>query len=373
MKYLILALFVWFLNEAAAQQTIDKLNVKDLKLPSESVSRALFINGSGQVKASSTVSDTELGYLDGLSASITSLLSGKANDADVVKLTGNQTIAGEKTFTSDFGLIRGTTGTARVTISAPASTDPKILSFRTNNVQRWAFRVDGASDNLFVRRYDDSGVFVDAPITVNRANGHIDFSKRYVTTGTSFATIPCPVMTTVQRDAIGSPAEGDCVYNNTTDALNTYTGSAWQAVGSGSSSKPNFIANPSTDQTVSSTAATKVIFNTEEYDSGTIYDPTTNYRFTASETGTYCISVQLYLNGVTANDNLTLEVHKNGTLHSFVVQPMGVTSYSMNYHRQFRLTATDYLEVFVNSQSDTSYQVEGTATGRSWFAGTRCD
>lgn len=40
-----------------------------------------------------------------------------------------------------------------------------------------------------------------------------------------------PRMTTTQRDAISSPAEGLTVYNTTTDALNIYTGSAWGAVG----------------------------------------------------------------------------------------------------------------------------------------------
>lgn len=39
-----------------------------------------------------------------------------------------------------------------------------------------------------------------------------------------------PVLTTVQRDAIASPAEGLLVYNTTTNKLNFYNGSAWEAV-----------------------------------------------------------------------------------------------------------------------------------------------
>lgn len=82
-----------------AQQTIDKLNVNQLKLPKESANKALILDGAGQVKSSSTITDTELGYLEGLSDTLVNLLSGKANDSDVVKLSGNQSVDGVKTFT----------------------------------------------------------------------------------------------------------------------------------------------------------------------------------------------------------------------------------------------------------------------------------
>jgi hypothetical protein len=39
-----------------------------------------------------------------------------------------------------------------------------------------------------------------------------------------------PRLTTVQRDAIGSAAEGLLIYNTTTNKLNFYTGAAWEAV-----------------------------------------------------------------------------------------------------------------------------------------------
>ncbi len=39
-----------------------------------------------------------------------------------------------------------------------------------------------------------------------------------------------PAMTTAQRDAIASPPTGGMIYNTTTNKLNVYTGSAWEAV-----------------------------------------------------------------------------------------------------------------------------------------------
>ena len=44
-----------------------------------------------------------------------------------------------------------------------------------------------------------------------------------------------PRMTTLERDAIGTPAAGLLIYNTTTNQLNYYSGSAWQAVIAGSS------------------------------------------------------------------------------------------------------------------------------------------
>lgn len=44
-----------------------------------------------------------------------------------------------------------------------------------------------------------------------------------------------PRMTTVQRDAITSPATGLVVYNTTTNVLNVYNGTIWDVVGSGAS------------------------------------------------------------------------------------------------------------------------------------------
>lgn len=99
MKNAAILFFILFFHSAFGQQTIDKLNANQLKLPKESVNKALYLDGAGQVKSSSTISDTELGYLEGLTDTLVNLLSGKANDTDVVKLTGNQSVDGVKTFT----------------------------------------------------------------------------------------------------------------------------------------------------------------------------------------------------------------------------------------------------------------------------------
>jgi hypothetical protein len=62
----------------------------------------------------------------------------------------------------------------------------RIFSFRTGNLPRWAFRVDGTETgsstgaDLAIRRYDDTGAFVDAPLSINRASGQSTFVKKVI-------------------------------------------------------------------------------------------------------------------------------------------------------------------------------------------------
>lgn len=132
-------------------------------------------------------------------------LSSYAVDANVVHKTGAESIAGVKTFTDDISLVKAS-GTARSIISAANATDPKILSFRTANAQRWALRVDGAGDDIFIRRYDNAGAFIDAPISIDRTTG--------------VATINSSTMASKQ-DALGFTPEN--VANKETSALDTST------------------------------------------------------------------------------------------------------------------------------------------------------
>jgi hypothetical protein len=197
MKFLIAFFLIFFALNIKAQQTIDKLNVKALKLPSESTSRAVLIDGSGQVKASSTVSDTELSYLDGLSASLTSLLSGKEN---TISLTANRAVQ--------------SSGAGVLEVSSVTSTELGYVSGVTSGIQ--------------------SQLGAKLSTTGNEsASGTKTFTGKLVTSTTSNGSIPCPVMTQGQRDAIVSPVEGDCIYNSSSDKTNVYTGSAWIVVGSG--------------------------------------------------------------------------------------------------------------------------------------------
>jgi len=74
--------------------------------------------------------------------------------------------------------IDGGATTTRVKIDADNGVS-RILSFRTDDLQRWALRVDGiesganSGGDFQLRRYNDAGAYIDSPIAINRANGNI--------------------------------------------------------------------------------------------------------------------------------------------------------------------------------------------------------
>jgi hypothetical protein len=73
----ILCLAFFIFVDALAQQTVDKIKVKDLELTSETASRASIIDSNKKVKSSSTVTQTELEYLDGVTSAIQTQINGK--------------------------------------------------------------------------------------------------------------------------------------------------------------------------------------------------------------------------------------------------------------------------------------------------------
>ena len=63
--------------------------------------------------------------------------------------------------------------------------------------------------------------------------GSVSAAGRFKVVSTSASSVPCPKMTQAQRDALSSPASGDCVYNADTSKTNSYNGAAWVDIGSG--------------------------------------------------------------------------------------------------------------------------------------------
>jgi hypothetical protein len=136
---------------------------------------------------------------------------------------------------------------------------------------------------------------------------------------------------------------------------------------------PSFRATlPASDQTVSTTAATKVNFNTSVYDTTGSFDTSTQ-RYTIPETGTYVITAQIYFALLTANDATSIGLYIDGVLHSFNSAPNASTSYGLPFNTQLRLNKGQYIEIFTDSAADTDYRIEGAAAGRSWFSATRVD
>lgn len=127
---------------------------------------------------------------------------------------------------SPSGLIHadGGANVARMILDADNNV-ARIFSFRTDNLQRWAFRVDGnetggdTGANFQLRRYDDTGAFIDASLIVNRATGKKTFNatQNYTSglaTGNSMSfTLNVPSGTTFTSPNSISPILASMVLN----------------------------------------------------------------------------------------------------------------------------------------------------------------
>lgn len=112
---------------------------------------------------------------------------------------------------------------------------------------------------------------------------------------------------------------------------------------------PAFSATTNVAQTPTSGVATKVQFNTEEFDTANCFDPTTNYRFTPNVAGYYSVVFSLLWNSITANTYEGAMIYKNGGLYKATL----ILSGSITSQNQVTTTAiiymngsTDYIEAY---------------------------
>ena len=137
------------------------------------------------------------------------------------------------------------------------------------------------------------------------------------------------------------------------------------ATGFGGDNSPAFQAWLSSTQTVSNNTSTKVIFNSEVYDSDSAYDTSTG-RFTvpSGEGGKYLFYIRVSFDSESAGalDKCNINFKKNGS--GFVEQE---TNFTNNPVRKAQvvcpivldLAAADYVEVFALIDSSNSLKFEG--------------
>ena len=89
-------------------------------------------------------------------------------------------------------------------------------------VMRFLTNINGATSEAERMRISETGGLL--------VNTSTDVPSAVLALGGTTRGLRLPVLTTTQRDAISSPAEGLLIYNTTTNKLNFYTGAAWEAV-----------------------------------------------------------------------------------------------------------------------------------------------
>ena len=126
--------------------------------------------------------------------------------------------------------------------------------------------------------------------------------------------------------------------------------------GFGGTNTPAFSVYRSGTQAIANNTATKVQYNTENFDTDNTFDSSTNYRYTPAFSGKSFLVGSIRLYGTDDFNNYTLEIHKNGTAilrqqnshwHYESAQVSGIVTHDTD----------DYFEVYVTQQSGSSLDV----------------
>jgi hypothetical protein len=122
-----------------------------------------------------------------------------------------------------------------------------------------------------------------------------------------------------------------------------------------SGNMPAFYTNISTNQTVTNGSTTKILFNSETYDTNNLYD-STNSRFLPNIAGYYQLSCAAYV-GSSASSFLT--IYKNGSAFARGTQVNSSVSMQQASVLMYMNGTTDYAEVYFTNNTGSSVVVEG--------------
>jgi hypothetical protein len=194
-----------------------------------------------------TANATSMARVTTAGVRIQSGAAGAASSLFHVSATGNANALRVDDTNGTVGIAGAPLSSALLTVNGSSGT---TCYSATNLVaSTWAYRVShGGQSGIFISSVSraqiylrDSSGTTDVFITggahsyINSTQGLVLGSATEDTTSiltlasTTRGFLP-PRMTTTQRDAIGSPATGLIAYNTTTNKVNVYTGSAWEAV-----------------------------------------------------------------------------------------------------------------------------------------------
>ena len=163
-------------------------------------------------------------------------------------------------------------------------------------------------------------------------------------------------------------ATGATVTGTLTATAFSGDGSALTGI-SGGENTPAFEAYPSGTRFVSSGTVTKIIANTERFDTDGCYDNATNYRFTPTEAGKYfCYASISYVDATNNTIKYIARLHKNGSV---------VLTGSQNFSDADRTScyvggviefngSTDYLEFYTSTDSGSTRTVDND-NSRTYF------
>ena len=136
--------------------------------------------------------------------------------------------------------------------------------------------------------------------------------------------------------------------------------------------KSRFRARKSANQTVAGPTTDLIIFDVEEYDGLGEFNPST-YRFTCKRSGYYDIKACVKIEAPNGTGSTGIEIQKNGVLaaHKHVNTSVANVVHSVDVSDNIKLTAGDYLEIYLTVLNAVSKTITGGTTYDSYFSAQR--
>ena len=134
---------------------------------------------------------------------------------------------------------------------------------------------------------------------------------------------------------------------------------------------PAFMVQLSANQSVGNSSWTKIVFNSEDWDTDSAFDTSTG-RFTvpSGAAGKYTFYASLAVDSMTADKNVYVAFYKNGShAQSGNNTPSVSTTISSSISASFDLSESDYIEVYTNQDSGGSKNYIGNSTTECLFYG----
>lgn len=305
-------------------------------------------------------------------------LVGPTADNYIDGFTSTATAAGTLTLTVTSNHFQTLTGTTTHTLVLPAvSTLVLGTTYCITNLSTGVVTVQSSGTNTVQAMAANTTLLVQSNAT--SGTGASVWNIVAYTTAASDITgsgkLVRDTSPTFVTPALGTPASGNL--SNCTAATTSVLGVASFGSGdfdvsSGAVTKREvqFRARLTSDQTISTSSATKVAFATEDYDSDSYFDSTTNYRFTPLVAGTYIVEVCLYYASMAASAACNCYVYKNGAADQLVGRLVTGAAGDMAFAGASVVQAngsTDYFEIYTTQQSGVNKSLYSGAA-ETYFA-----